>query len=204
MNIMNEIGRLLSPNDPELVEKTLARIAEQDTWNDVFSTKLIELLDNIDSLKAEHREKLRGLQSSLDKASASLERAEGAHYKASESVLETKQILEASVAKLDQAYYFSQAAKQDLQAAEARLRSSDQCLQKARELVQESQEKYTHASNRFRAAVLYALCAVAISMSAIVWVLWVALRPDVPVWAASFASLIIVMAGTFAPRLAKI
>ena len=38
MGIMKKIGDLVSPNDPELVEKTLARLDEQDRWNDVFST----------------------------------------------------------------------------------------------------------------------------------------------------------------------
>ena len=50
MGILKRVGDLLSPNDPELVEKTLARLTEQDTWNDVFSTKLIELLDKIDQV----------------------------------------------------------------------------------------------------------------------------------------------------------
>lgn len=207
MNIMSEIGRLLSPNDPELVEKTLARIAEQDTWNDVFSTKLIDLLDNIDLLKSEHREKLRTLQAAQEEVSLSLEYAETAHHKASESTREAKQMLDGAVAKLDLAYYFSQAAKQDLQTAkedmqtaERRLDAADQCLQKARKLTQESQENYVRASKRFQAAVQYALWAVAISMTAIIWVIWVALRPDIPVWAASCASLTVVMAGIFIPR----
>ena len=50
VGILKRVGDLLSPNDTELVEKTLARLTEQDTWNDVFSTKLIELLDKIDQV----------------------------------------------------------------------------------------------------------------------------------------------------------
>lgn len=40
-SLLKAYGDLFSPNDPELVAKTLTRISEQDTWNDVFSTKLI-------------------------------------------------------------------------------------------------------------------------------------------------------------------
>jgi len=43
----------ISPSVPELVEKTLTRIAEQDTWNGVFATKLIEVLDHIDDLRVQ-------------------------------------------------------------------------------------------------------------------------------------------------------
>jgi hypothetical protein len=58
-----ELGKLPSPNDSELVEKTLARIADQDTWNDVLSTKLIELVDNIDGLQRDLRERMRRIES---------------------------------------------------------------------------------------------------------------------------------------------
>jgi hypothetical protein len=68
MSIMSSVGKLLSPNDPELVEKTLARITEQDTWNDVFSTKLIELLDNIDQINGEIRQRMRQADERIQKA----------------------------------------------------------------------------------------------------------------------------------------
>jgi hypothetical protein len=67
--------KVLSPKDPELVEKTLARLNEQDTWNDVFSTKLIELLDNMDSIKAEMRSMLRSLNESAAEAKRQTEKA---------------------------------------------------------------------------------------------------------------------------------
>jgi hypothetical protein len=75
-NILKAVGELLSPNDPELIEKTLARIDEQDKWNDVFSTKLIELLDNMDLVKSELRERMRSVEAANDAASATMERAE--------------------------------------------------------------------------------------------------------------------------------
>jgi hypothetical protein len=68
MGIMKTVGEIFSPNDPELVEKTLGRLNEQDKWNDVFSTKLIELLDTIDEVKAEIRESLRKADTRLQKA----------------------------------------------------------------------------------------------------------------------------------------
>lgn len=56
------------PSDPELVEKTLSRLTEQDQWNDVFSTKLIEILDKVDQLKAEIRQRLRRADERIQKA----------------------------------------------------------------------------------------------------------------------------------------
>ncbi len=75
MKILKTVGELFAPNDPELVEKTLARLAEQDTWNDVFSTKLIELLDNIDAVKGEIRERMRKVESVTQAESLLLEEA---------------------------------------------------------------------------------------------------------------------------------
>ena len=68
MKILNEVGKLLSPNDPEVVEKTLTRLNEQDTWNDVFSTKLIEVLDSIDTFRAETRSSLLAVERSRQEA----------------------------------------------------------------------------------------------------------------------------------------
>lgn len=72
LKILNEIGKIMSPNDPALVEKTLTRLEEQDTWNDVFSTKLIELLDNVDAIKTETRAKLRSLEEIATQAQSEL------------------------------------------------------------------------------------------------------------------------------------
>jgi hypothetical protein len=70
--LMETVADLLSPNDPELVRKTLARIEEQDRWNDVFSTKLIELLDTNDLLKST----VRATGSQLEAAAELCNRAE--------------------------------------------------------------------------------------------------------------------------------
>jgi hypothetical protein len=68
MGIMKAIGDILSPNDPELVEKTLSRLVQQDQWNDVFSTVLLEMLEGNDSLKAEIRKSLREAKGELNRA----------------------------------------------------------------------------------------------------------------------------------------
>src|ERR1035438_6339326 len=70
MGIMTTIGKILSPNDPELVKKTLRRLEQQDIWNDAFSTALLEILDTKDSLKGEIRKELRGVQKRLSQAEA--------------------------------------------------------------------------------------------------------------------------------------
>ena len=121
MGILHEFGNLLSPNDPELVEKTLARIAEQDTWNDVFSTKLIELLDNIDGLKSELRQKIRAVESASQAAASTLVCAETAHQQASEKSLEAKRLLDDSARQLDHAREFAEVAERRLRTAEASL-----------------------------------------------------------------------------------
>jgi len=71
---MSFLGKF-SRSDPELVEKTLSRLAEQDKWNDVFSTKLIEVLDKIDQVKSEIRERMRKADDRIKKAE-SVEQAE--------------------------------------------------------------------------------------------------------------------------------
>lgn len=44
--------------DPQVIELVDKRLSEQDKWNDVFSTKLIELLDKNDAVRAEIRKRL--------------------------------------------------------------------------------------------------------------------------------------------------
>lgn len=65
-----EAIKTIWPRDPELVKKTLTRIDEQDKWNEVFSTTLIKLLDNIDLLKSEMRERMRSAESITQTATA--------------------------------------------------------------------------------------------------------------------------------------
>jgi DNA repair ATPase RecN len=44
--------------DPQLIEVVQTRLDEQDRWNDVFSTKLIELLDKNDAIRSEIKKRL--------------------------------------------------------------------------------------------------------------------------------------------------
>jgi hypothetical protein len=60
--LLRDIGNVLSPNDPELVEKTLKRLEEQDLWNDLFSTKLIEVLDALDDIKSASKSKVSSVE----------------------------------------------------------------------------------------------------------------------------------------------
>jgi hypothetical protein len=204
MKILKALGDLVSPNDPELVEKTLARIAEQDTWNDVFSTKLIELLDNIDLLKSEHRQKLRAIEALVQKASASLERAEGAHKRASDAVMEAKRTLDESSRQFERAHGCAAEAERQMHVAECRLESSEHNLQRACELQRSSEEKHREAVKLFRGIIQYSAWAVAVSWAATVWFAWLTFRPGLPVWVACIASLLLLVAAVLTPRLAKI
>src|SRR3954447_16453593 len=97
---MKALGELVSPNDPELVEKTLSRIAEQDRWNDVFSTKLIELLDKIDAVKSEIRDRIRVAEDVTANASKSLAAVQAVHEQALRTSLEAQRLLDQAAFQL--------------------------------------------------------------------------------------------------------
>ena len=90
---MKNLGRILAPNDPVLVEKTLQRLAEQDTWNDVFSTKLIELLDTNDDLKAQIRESAREANRHFSEAAQQLEEARAAYAAVTASIVTARWLI---------------------------------------------------------------------------------------------------------------
>src|ERR1035437_2436840 len=165
-SLLTKFGRVFSPNDPELVKQTLARIDQQDTWNDVFSTKLIELLDNIDLLKSEIRERMRIAESVPHTATVSLERAETAHSQASQSTLEARGLLEDSGRKLDRARVCTEEAARHLHAAEAQLASSDKNLKKASELEAAAEQKQLNAARLIRTAGRYLALGLAVSWTA--------------------------------------
>jgi len=167
------LSELLSPADQELVEKTLARIDQQDTWNDVFSTKLIELLDNIDLLKSEIRERMRIAESVTHTATVSLERAETAHSQASQSTLEARGLLEDSGRQLD----------------------------RARELEAAAELKQLSAARLLRTAGRYLALGLAVSWTATMWMAWFAVRPGVPLWLAYVVSVLIIVAAGLLARL---
>ena len=189
MKFLKVFGELVSPNDPELVEKTLARLAEQDTWNDVFSTKLIELLDNIDLLKCESRERLRSVESAAQTASESLNRAECAHKQASQSTLDAKRLLDQSTSQLARAQSRTEEATRQVHAAEQRLAAADRRLKEAAELAAVAERKQLGAAAVFRRTVRFAVVATALSWVATAWMAWIAFRPTVPLWAACTVSM---------------
>jgi hypothetical protein len=71
--LMKAVGNVVSPNDPELVRLFGQHVKEQEGWNDLFSTKLIEVLDKIDELRSEARATLRKGESALMQAQEELQ-----------------------------------------------------------------------------------------------------------------------------------
>jgi len=66
--------------DPKVIELVNERLLEQDKWNDVFSTKLIELLDKNDAIRAEIRKRLDQI-AAASRAQQELIRAADEHRK---------------------------------------------------------------------------------------------------------------------------
>lgn len=175
MSILTKAANLFNPSDPELVAKTLTRIAEQDTWNDVFSTKLIDVLDNIDGLKSELRTKMRSVE---------------------QSAVEANQSLEQSASQLTRACSVEEKATRDLQSALQSLLSSQQNLNAAEELAKVARGKQVAASGSFLKAVRWAVSAVALSWIALTWTAWVPFRSVTPIWAPCIATAVIALAVT--------
>lgn len=74
MNLLKKFGDLVSPNDPELIEKTLVWMEQQNQWNDVFSTKLIELLDGMEGARNELRTGARDAETVAERSRLGLEK----------------------------------------------------------------------------------------------------------------------------------
>src|SRR6516162_10414453 len=129
--------KIFLPSDPELIQKTLSRLAEQDTWNDVFSTKLIELLDKIDRIKSEIRLQIR-------KADERFQRAESLTI--AESTL-LEQAAEASQlnARLVSTEEALATAKRDFQIAKDGYRDSAKLRTEADEVFSEAELRYIEA-----------------------------------------------------------
>lgn len=203
MGILKKVGDLLSPSDPELVEKTLARLNEQDTWNDVFSTKLIELLDKIDQIKSEIRQRLRDADKRIQRAesvtqaesvlrekaaqfgdaSRRLEAAQAAEERASAAALDAKRSLEKATTALDEARKEAVHAKTMAHDAKAKLRTAEEAAVKASRL-----SRYT---------VRVAAIAVALSWISLVWVGWLMFAAKMPFWIATSLSLAIFASAGF-------
>lgn len=206
VGILKKVGDLLSPNDPELIEKTLTRLSEQDTWNDVFSTKLIELLDKIDLIKKEIRERLRNADERLGKAesvtqlesalleklakygdaSRRLELAEAAQERASSLAADARNRLDTATAALDEARKLAFHARNLADDANAKLCSSRDAELKAVRLS--------------RQTVRCATAAVALSWIAMVWTAWFVFRVEPVFWGACSLSVVIAVVSIFVLR----
>lgn len=150
--IMKAIGDILSPNDPELVEKTLSRLEQQDQWNDVFSTVLLEMLDGSDSLKTEIRCSLRNVESRLLRAEAVTQ---------AESVLKEKatafgvglEKLEAALAAEERATSRTNSAEEQLQTATTLALQARLQAEKAEKEATKATKLLEDAENAFRSAI---------------------------------------------------
>jgi hypothetical protein len=194
---------IFKPSDPELVEKTLARLNEQDTWNDVFSTKLIELLDKIDQIKSEIRQRLRDADKRIQRAesvtqaesilrekaaqfgdaSRRLETAQAAEERAYAAALDAKRSLEKSTVALDEARE---------QASHARTMAEDASTQ-----LRHAHEAELKAAKLSRYTVHTAAIAVALSWIALTWVGWLMVAAKSTLWIAVSLSLLILASAVF-------
>lgn len=194
---------IFKPSDPDLVEKTLARLNEQDTWNDVFSTKLIELLDKIDQIKSEIRQRLRDADKRIQRAESvtqaeSILREKAAQFGDASRRLEAAQAAEerASAAALD--------AKRSLEKATTALDDARKEAVRARTMAENASAKFLtaheaelKASRLSRHTVRTATVAVALSWIALVWVGRLMLAAKMPLWIAISLSLVFCVSAGF-------
>lgn len=206
MNILKKVGDLLSPNDPELVEKTLARLNEQDTWNDVFSTKLIELLDKVDQIKREARERLRKADERVQKAE-SVTQAESLLLEKAARFGDASQRLELAEAAEHRASAFAEDAKNKWERATSELDKARQMAVDARSMAEDAkgrlgsaQEALLRATWLLRLTVRYATVAVSLSWIAMSWTGWFMVRTRPFFWAVVGLSTLIIAAAVFVVR----
>ena len=193
MSILNTIGR----NDPELVRLTLARLNEQDHWNDVFSTKLIDLLDNIDKIKSETRKCLREVTERLQKAESVMQ-AESLLLEKAKEFGDVSQRLEFAHTAQKRARALAEEAQSRLESASAALADAQRHEEIARKHAKAAnaqlllaREVEVRVVRRSRAVVCYSTTAVAFSWIAAGWVGWLTVRTEPALWAASFWTILV-------------
>jgi hypothetical protein len=198
MSILTELGKLLSPNDPELVQKTVDRINEQDKWNDVFSTKLIELLDKIDQIKSESRERLRKADERIQRAE-SVTQAESSLFEKAAKLNDALQLLELASAAERRASALAEEAKNRWEHSSIRLEEARQTAEAARILAQDASGRFRCAQDSLDQAtklssntVRYATLAVTLSWIASVWAGWFIIQTKPSFWAATTLSILLV------------
>lgn len=162
-SIMKFAGDLLSPNDPELVQKTLTRIDEQDRWNDVFSTKLIELLDKQDGMRSDLRNKLTNAAAELRATTEKLARAEGLAANAKQGYCQAEARaaaatwdLQMAKEKLAGAANLTGNAKLTYEQAEERIAAATALLQHTTEILQAAECLLQKAGKQARRTTQFA------------------------------------------------
>jgi uncharacterized membrane protein YdbT with pleckstrin-like domain len=197
MSILKKVSELLSPSDPELVEKTLARLNEQDTWNDVFSTKLIELLDKIDLIKAEIRDRLRGADQRIQKAE-SVTQAESLLLEHAARFGNASERLDAAQKAAQQASADAAEAKKHLERATNLLESARRTEAEARDLADQARrdlcsarEAESRAAQISRVTARFAITGIAISFIVLAWTLWLVIRTKFLFWIVVSLSIVI-------------
>ncbi len=122
--------RLFRPQDSEFVKLALNRIDEQDHWNDVFSTKLIELLDNIDGIRGDLRSRMRTIEESVQ----------------AESVLidEAKKAADLSKKLADAERYFD-GMREQLEAATTAYRGAQRLRAESQKILDEAKARFTRS-----------------------------------------------------------
>lgn len=136
---------IFSPSDPELVKRTLTRIDEQDTWNDVFSTKLIELLDNIDGLKKDIRERMRRIESVTIAESMLLDEAARTET-LNTKLAETRQVLDLARQEFQGAQFQYKGAAELREEAEVILADAEMRFGEAKSLLESAAIEYRKAT----------------------------------------------------------
>jgi hypothetical protein len=203
VGILKKVGDLLSPSDPELVEKTLARLNEQDTWNDVFSTKLIELLDKLDQIKSEIRQRLRDADKRIQEAE-SVTQAESILREKAAQFGDASRRLETARAAEERAYAAALDAKGSLEKSGVALDEARKQALHARSMAEDASTQLRHAHEaEVKAArlscytVRTAAIAVALSWSALTWVGWLMVAAKSTLWIAVSFSLLILVSAAF-------
>lgn len=206
MNILRKFSEWVGPDDPELVKKTLARLSEQDTWNDVFSTKLIELLDKIDKVKSEIRERLSNADERIQRAE-SVTQAESLLLEKASEFGDASRRLELAEAAQERASLSAANAKNQLEEATSALDSARKLAVKAMSLADDANRKFCSsrdaelkAARLSRLTVRYATVAIALSWIAMGWTGWFIVRTEPFLWIAVALSFLITVAAVFILR----
>jgi hypothetical protein len=120
----------LSKADPRVIELVESRIGKQDDWNDLFATKLIELLDKNDAIRDEIKKRLAQLEQA-NRAQQELIRSAEEHRRLNVAYEETIAALTVARKKFEQAEALNVAAD-ELRKASKDYKNADAALVRAR------------------------------------------------------------------------